>query len=50
MLQSGKKERFVCDLPHNEPRIVNAFDKKQDRMYRLRVTLIPANHCPGSVM
>lgn len=45
-----KKQRFICDLPHNEPRTIVVFDQAKSSMYKIRVTLIPANHCPGSVM
>ncbi len=43
-------ERFVKDLFPNEPVVVNVFDKSSESLYKLRVTGIPANHCPGSVM
>jgi hypothetical protein len=47
---SGKKFRFVCELQANEGHVVDVFDKRKAVMYKLRVTTIPANHCPGSVM
>ena len=46
----GKRQRFVCELAPNEPHTVDVFDKHKSVMYKLRVTPIPANHCPGSVM
>jgi hypothetical protein len=45
-----KKQRFVCEMVPNEPHTIDVFDKKKSAMYKLRVTPIPANHCPGSVM
>lgn len=46
----GLQERFVKDLFPDEPVVIDVFDKKDKSMYKLRVTAIPANHCPGSVM
>ena len=43
-------ERFVRDLFPNEPTEVQVYDKKTKDFWMLRVTAIPANHCPGSVM
>lgn len=43
-------DRFVKDLVENEPQMVSVFDKRESAMYKLRVTSIPAHHCPGSVM
>lgn len=43
-------ERYVKDLFPNQGVEVNVFDKKLGSMYKLRVTGVPANHCPGSVM
>lgn len=43
-------ERFVRDLAPNEPVTLSIFDKAKKSMYNVRVTAIPANHCPGSIM
>ncbi len=43
-------ERFVRDLFPNEAVVVDVFDKRKAVMYKLRITGIPANHCPGSIM
>ena len=48
---SNLDERWVRDLFPNEPVTIHVFDRqKGGSMYQLRVTAIPANHCPGSVM
>jgi hypothetical protein len=44
------EERYVRDLFPNEPVEINVFDEASRAMYKVRVTAIPANHCPGSVM
>jgi len=46
----GLDSKWICVLPHNSPRTVNVFNKAKAAMFKLRVTAIPANHCPGSVM
>lgn len=46
----GLDERFVKDMFPNEPIVIDVFDKAKSAMYKLRVTGIPANHCPGSMM
>ena len=43
-------ERYVTILQPNEPVAINIFDRAKKDMYKLNVTTIPANHCPGSVM
>ena len=43
-------ERFVCDLFPNEATDVRVYDKRSKDMWMLRVTAVPAHHCPGSVM
>ena len=47
---TGKRQRFVCELDPNEAHTVDVFDKKKSVMYKLKVTPVPANHCPGSFM
>jgi hypothetical protein len=44
--------KFICPISTDKPTYVNVYDKaaKQDLFYKVRVTAIPANHCPGSVM
>jgi DNA cross-link repair 1C protein len=46
------QEKWVKDLFPNQPVNIHVFDRTGDggTMYQLRVTAIPANHCPGSVM
>ena len=46
----GLDPKWICVLPHNSPMTVNVFNKAKAAMFKLRVTAIPANHCPGSVM
>ena len=46
----GIDERHVKELAPNEPLVLNIFDKTKKDMYKLKVTTIPADHCPGSVM
>ena len=46
----GLDERFVKVLPSNQPVVIDVFDKSKAAMFKLKVTAIPANHCPGSVM
>ena len=43
-------ERWITALSHNEPVVLNIFDRGKNDMYKLKVTSIPAQHCPGSVM
>ena len=43
-------ERHIKELAQNEPLVLNIFDKAKKDMYKLKVTAIPADHCPGSVM
>ena len=43
-------EKFVTVLADNAPRDIQVFDKVKESFYTLRVTGIPANHCPGSIM
>ena len=42
--------RFVEDLQPGFPIEINSYDKPNVSFYKLRVTAIPANHCPGSIM
>ena len=46
----GIDERHIKELAPNEPLVLNIFDKTKKDMYKLKVTTIPADHCPGSVM
>ena len=43
-------ERYITALSPNDPVVLNIFDKGKKDMYKLKVTTIPAQHCPGSVM
>ncbi len=43
-------ERYVKDLFPNQPAEVRVFDKAEGCFTHVRVTAIPAQHCPGSVM
>ena len=44
------EERYITILQPNEPVVINIYDRAKKDMYKLKVTTIPANHCPGSVM
>ena len=46
----GLDERHIKELSPNEPLVLNIFDKTKKDMYKLKVTAVPADHCPGSVM
>ncbi|XP_040576764.1 protein artemis [Lepeophtheirus salmonis] len=43
-------EKMIKDIFPNEPIIIDVFDKDSESFYKLSVTTIPADHCPGSVM
>ena len=47
---AGLDRRFISVLPHNQPVQVVVFNKAKSAMFKLRVTAVPASHCPGSVM
>ena len=41
---------FVRPLPHEEPVSITVPNVAEEASHQLCVTLIPAGHCPGSVM
>ena len=47
-------KRFISDeIPIAEgapPVVVRVFDKKKSEFYKVNVTCVKAEHCPGSVM
>ena len=47
---SDKIDRFIKVLIPNEPFDARIFDKINKEFYKVRITAMPANHCPGSVM
>jgi len=40
--------KMIVDLVPNEPKTVHVYDSNE--IYKLRVTALPSNHCPGSIM
>ncbi len=43
-------EKYVRELFPHQAVGVNVFDKAKKAFYKLRVTGVPAEHCPGSIM
>ena len=43
-------ERFIKEIEINDPFVSSIYDKTRKEFYKVKITAIPANHCPGSVM